>query len=241
MKHAGLNDTLRLRRALAAEELARSTDGCPETEELWASAAGELDADADEAIILHLARCTECSSIWRLAREMLLTDHVSESSVVPIGDRRPPRTWRRVLIAAAAAAILVGVGLSTGLLVRNKPSPPVFREQHGDQTLVAAPETRLLPRAACRLHWTGGPEGSRYDLTVSDGNFEILATVKGLTQPSYTLPQQEIPETAVELFWRVTARLPDGRTLSSETFTTRIDGRTDPRVRIKPPDIPSGS
>jgi len=223
MKHEESNDTLRFRRAFSAEELARASDGCPADDELWKSAAGELDADTDEAIILHLARCTECSSIWRLAREMLLTDHDSESSVVPIRDRRPQWTWRRVLLPAAAAAILIGVGLSSGVLVRNKPSPPVFREQSGDQTIVAAPETRLLPRTACRLHWSAGPEGTRYDLTVSDGDLEILATVRGLTQPVYTLPEEEIPETAVELLWRVTARLPDGRTLSSETFTTGID------------------
>ena len=121
--------------------------------------------------------------------------------------------------------MLVGLGLGAAWLLRsNRSSPPVFREQH-DDTVLPSPGTRLLPRAACRLEWSAGPEGTRYDLTVSDGNLEILAAVKGLTRPEFTLPQDAIPRSTAELFWRVTARLPDGRTLSSETFTSAIEDR----------------
>jgi len=74
-----------------------------------------------------------------------------------------------------------------------------------------------------------GPDGTSYDLIVTDGELEILSTVKGLKEPEYTVPKGTIPASADELFWRVTARLPDGGSVSSETFTTVIDdGEGDP-------------
>ena len=87
-----------------------------------------------------------------------------------------------------------------------------------------AAESDRLPRAACRLQWTRGPAGTSYDLLVSDDELTILATVKGLEEPHYTLPPEKIPTSATKLLWRVTARLPDGRTVASDTFTTVILG-----------------
>jgi hypothetical protein len=217
-------DVERMREALSEDEPRCAPGGCPSREELWQSAAGELDPPEDEPIILHLARCSECSLIWRLAREMLAPE-VSAGSVVALRDRKRSKMWRRFLVPAAAAAMLIGVGLGAAWVLRSsRSSPPVFREQH-DDTILPSPGTHLLPRAACRLEWSAGPAGTRYDLTVSDGDLEILAAVKGLTRPDYTLPQDAIPSSTAELFWRVTARLPDGRTLSSETFTTTIEDR----------------
>ncbi len=224
MNDAQRGDPTRLRQALLAEDPQPASGGCPDTDDLWASAAGELDPAADEGIILHLARCSECSSIWRLAREMLPADHPSKSSVTPIGDRNRLRRWQRVLLPAAAAAALIGVGLTTGVLLRNDPSsPPVYREQQGADGIAASPETSSLPRTACRLRWSAGPEGARYDLTVTDDRLEILDTVKRLTRPEYTLAPEAIPASTQELFWRVTAHLPDGRTMASPTFTTTIE------------------
>ena len=227
MNGADHNDATRLEQAFSTEEYDHAPGGCPSDEDLWASASGDLNPAANEAIILHLAQCSECSSIWRLGREILPEDHLSGASVVSIEDRRPSRSWRRVLLpaaAAAAAAILIGVGLSTGLFLKNDPaSTPVFRDQGNDYKILPSPEARSLPRFACNLRWTTGPEGTRYDLIVTDGDLEILSTVKGLEEPEYTLPQEKLPAPMDELFWRVTARLPDGGSVSSETFTTVID------------------
>lgn len=213
----------RMREALTEDEPRCAPGDCPSRDELWQSAAGELDPPQDEPIILHLARCSECSSVWRLARELLPADRPSKSSVTSIGDLSRPRQWQRVLLPAAAAA-LIGVGLTAGVLLRNDPpSPPVYREQRGADAIEASPESSALPRTACRLHWRAGPEGTRYDLTVSDGDLEILATVTRLTRPEYTLAADVIPMSTTELFWRVTAHLPDGRTMASPTFTTTIE------------------
>ncbi len=99
----------------------------------------------------------------------------------------------------------------------------VFRDQGNDYKILASPEAGSLPRSACNLRWSTGPDGTRYDLIVTDGDLEILSTVKGLEEPEYTLPQEKIPASANEFLWRVTARLSDGRSVSSETFTTTVE------------------
>lgn len=222
MKAFADEDVTRLREALAVEEPSCAPGGCPDKDQLWQSAAGELDPLENETIILHLARCSECSLIWRLARELLSSD-TSGGSVVPLPNRKRPKMWRSFLLPAAAAAMLIGVGLGAAWVFRTGSSaPPVFREQQTD-AILPSPGTHLLPRAACRLEWSAGPEGTRYDLIATDESLEIVSTVKGLTKPEYTVPQETIPASTPDLFWRVTAHLPDGRTVSSDTFTTRID------------------
>lgn len=224
MNGADHNDATLLEQAFSTDEMDRAPGDCPSDEELWASASGELSQAANETVILHLAQCSECSSIWRLGREILPEDHLSGASVVSIEDRRRSSLWRRVLLPAAAAAVLIGVGLSTGLFLKNDPtSTPVFRNQGNDYKILPSPEAKSLPRSACNLRWSSGPDGTRYDLIVTDGELEILSTVKGLNEPEYTVPQGQIPASTEELLWRVTAHLPDGGSVSSETFTTVID------------------
>jgi len=110
------------------------------------------------------------------------------------------------------------------LFLKNDPtSTPVFRNQDNDYKILPSPEAKSRPRSACNLRWNTGPDGTRYDLIVTDGELEILSTVKGLNQPEYTVPQGQIPASTEELLWRVTAHLPDGGSVSSETFTTVID------------------
>lgn len=224
MTHREQYDVLPLEQAFSTEVPGRDPGGCPSDDELWASAAGELSLPDDEAIILHLARCSECSSTWRLAREMIPADHLAESSVVSIEERRRSKLLFRVLLSAAAAAILIGVGLSSGLFVRNETSSsPVFRNQGDGAEITASPEALSLPRDACRLQWSSGPDGTLYDVVVSDGDLEILDTITGLTLPEHTLHEEKIPASTLELFWRVTAHYPDGRRQSSPTFTTTLE------------------
>lgn len=222
-------DSTRLERAFSTGEMRRAEGECPSRDELWASAAGELDPADNEEVVLHLARCSECSTIWRLAREMLPADHLSHTPVVSIESARRPTVWRRLLLPAAAAAILVGVGLGTGLFQRSDSTPePVFREQRGGFEILASAGTASLPRSECRLRWSAGPAGTRYDLTVTDSELEIVDTVRGLGQPEHLVPAEKIPGSTAELLWRVTAHLPDGNTASSGTFRSAIEGASPP-------------
>lgn len=213
-----------LKEALVNQDPSGAPEGCPNKEELWESAAGGLDPLENEPIILHLTECSECSMIWRLAREMVLPERTSSSPVIPLNHRRRWRTWRRAFVPAIAATVIVGVGLSFAWLARKGASPePVFRQQPDATSIFASPDTLQRPRTSCRLEWTAGPDGTRFDLIATDARLEILGTVKGLTQPEYVLPAEAIPPSTTEVLWRVTAHLPDGRTVASGTFTTRID------------------
>lgn len=216
-----------LREALSKDDPSCAPGRCPNKEELWESAAGELDPVENETIILHLAHCSECSLIWQLAREMLPPDRVPSPSVIPMSGRSHWRTWRKVLIPAIAATMLIGVGLSAAWFVRKGAStPPVFRQQQDDDRILTSPRTQALPRTACRLEWSAGPDGTRYDLVATDERLEVLSAVVGLAQAECVLPPNIIPISTRKVFWRVTAHLPDGRTLTSETFTTRIEDPT---------------
>ncbi len=149
----------RLREALAEEYPSCAPEGCPSKDELWESAAGDLDPLENEPIILHLTECSECSMIWRLAREMVLPDRVSSTPVIPLSRGRRWQTWRKVFVPAIAATVLIGVGLSAAWLVRKGASPaPVFRQQPGIDSILASPGTQQLPRAACRLEWSAAPD-----------------------------------------------------------------------------------
>jgi len=212
----------RLRKAFSGQEWTARDGECPNTEKLWASAMGELDPAGEEAVILHLARCAPCASSWRLAREMIAPIEDAPASHETVV-RRGRAWWRGPGALAAAAALLIGMGLGTLLFRRGEhASRPVYREQAQTTRIVALPATRAVSRAACRLQWKGGPEGSRYDLTVTGENLESICIVKALTAPEYTVPADHIPPATHEILWRVTAHLPAGEILRSGTFRSRL-------------------
>ena len=225
MKIRGAAEMDRLREAFSRGDMDAPSGECPDPGVLWASAAGELDPAANEAVLLHLARCGPCSSIWRLAREMARPEEAGGSQVAPLDEGRRPPIWRRPGVLAAAATLLVAVGLGTGVLMerRHATSPPVYRRQPSPSGIVASPGTGVLPRSRCLLRWSGAPAGSRFDLTVTGKELGVLAMVRGLTAAEYLLPQDRIPEGTHEILWRVTAHLPHGGILRSKTFTSRIE------------------
>ena len=198
-------------------------EGCPDTETLWASAAGELDSAADEALILHLARCPQCSSVWRLAREMGAAGGVDDGTVVSIEGVRRSKFSKRRVVLAFAAAVLIGVGLSTVMYDhRDVVGPPVYREQREDFSVSDSSEIPVMSRTDCRLRWKAGPDGSTYDLVVTDENLDVLVSIKNLSDPEYRIDPEDLPPSG-EIFWRVTVHSPDGEVRSSETLTTRIE------------------
>jgi len=218
------DELARLREAFFSGGWEGPGDDCPDTDTLWASAAGELKPSQDEAVLLHLARCAECASVWRLAREMMEPGQAEPAAVLPMAARQPTAWWQRPGLLAAAAAVVIGLGVGMTMLLHQGrgAAPPVYRQQGQAMTIKASPSTRELPRTACRLQWSPGPEGTRYDLTITSEDLNVLATVNGLTVPEYILPAEKIPAQVHEILWRVRAHFPDGVIVSSATFTSRI-------------------
>ncbi len=218
-------DTLdRLRQAFSSEAWEVVAEGCPDHEKLWDSAAEVLDPVDDEVVLLHLAQCAQCSAIWQLAREMLPQEEITTATVVDFSSFRWLKASPKRTVMALAATVLIGVGLGAGLFLnRGNSSPPVYREQRDEGGIAALGGTAEMPRTACLFRWTPGPEGTLYDLMVTDGELNVLFSAKGLSESEYLLPEEDLPPTARDVFWRITAHVPGGETQSSETFSTRIN------------------
>ncbi len=91
----------RLKEALADEEPSCAPEGCPSKDELWDSAGGELDPLENEAIILHLARCSEC---WHVDLAAGSGDARSRPGLVIFSDPRE----RREAMANVAKGVRAG-------------------------------------------------------------------------------------------------------------------------------------
>ena len=221
--HRGNGDLDQLRQAFTTETTTRGSEECPDTASLWNSAAGTLDPMADEAILLHVASCPSCTIAWKLARELLQEQgELGNAGPVSLDTRRP--VWRRPAFLAMAATLLLAVGLGSGLLLRERATRPVvYRTQA--QEIVLEPEASSLerPRDACELRWKGAPEGSRFDIIVTDPDVDVLYEARRLTESRCLVPAERLPSPGGSILWQVTAHLPRGGTVTSRTFETAID------------------
>jgi len=189
---------------------------CPEADRLWASAREELpppaSGGAPEAILLHLAECGSCASAWRLARAM------RSAPTASAGVRRP-----HLLLALAASLVLL-VGAAALLLPRLAPETGPF--MRGPGGMVPRPEAtiQVLRRDDPVLRWSAGPEGTLYEIRVTDRDLNLLGHGWRLQAPEYRLDPAAVAglQEGTVIHWQVTARLPDGREASSPTFTTPV-------------------
>lgn len=187
--------------------------GCPPASLLLASARGEAARGEDEAVLDHAASCGACSAAWRIGREM----HLSEGKLAEI---RAPRS-RAVWWAAAAAAVIL-VALVPAILRKAPGTAPVLRAPR--EIAITALSDPSLPRDAFLLRWGGVPEGSRFDLRITTADLDPILVASGLERAELEVPAQRLEsvEPGDGVMWRVTARLPDGRTAESVTFTTLV-------------------
>jgi hypothetical protein len=214
------DDARDLRDALAgAAEVAGDGSSCPDAERLVSSARGELPHGENEEVVLHLAECTCCASAWRVAREVV----GDQATAGRAGPARPALAgWGRW--AAAAAVLIAAAGAGFLYLGPGRDSAPVYREQHEDIVESRLAEAEPLPRDAFVLRWSAMPEGSLYDVVVTDERMRTLDETTGLTRNEYLVPPPALERQASgdRVFWQVTARLPDGRKIESTTFFARV-------------------
>lgn len=206
----------RLRAAFAA-----NADGPPSCSEPWSAerilsaVRGELTPHETRELVELTSSHPEIAEAWRLARKV---DAIieSESVIVPI-----QRTRRRLWTTGLAAAAVVVIGIAAGQLWRPPPQhSPTYRSNDESTITSALQENVPLPRGAFQLHWSGGPEGSTYDLVVSTTDLRILDRGEGLKSMSYLVPEdvlRGLPSGAT-LLWRVEATTPEQKHLSSPTF-----------------------
>jgi hypothetical protein len=211
-----------LREAFQSDaEILNDGERCPPTERIWRSAEGELDRPQNESLLRHLGECGACAASWRLARDL------SESS----GKKRAPVAAGRgsrfgdLPMLAMAAALVLAVALGSQLFGPRRTEAPAFRNQQAEWLTPVGEDGGSLPRGQFLLRWAEGPEGSTYDIRVTTEDLDLLATGRRLEQAEYQVPAdalEDLPGGAA-VYWQVTAHLPGGRSIDSDSFLTRIE------------------
>jgi hypothetical protein len=238
----------------AAGEHARPREDCPAPDRIWAAVQLELPADERAAIIDHTVACPSCAEAWRLAMELgssesrlASEDAGSDSRRLAPGPaleaqapgpapiRKPARAGAREELAArlqspvawallSAATLVVAAGLVFVLRPSTSPVAPIERDSGAGLLRSQLQEGAFLPREAFLLRWTPGPDGTRYDVTVTTAALDPIAEARSLERPEYRIPPERLAGLApgARLLWRVVARTTDGTTLSSATFEVAV-------------------
>ncbi len=218
----------RLRRGFAADRHAPRPEECPPPEQIGRAARGELAPREVRDVVEHLAACGECAEAWRLARafeEEAAGEEGGTEPATPPASRWPARAFAPWAAAAAAVLALVATGLWWSERPAGPTQAPVYRQGAEVTIHSQVPEDKPLPRDHAELAWSGAPEGSTYDLSLSTEDLRTLDQAEDLEEPRYTVPAKAFDGLAsgAKVLWRVEAHLPDGRTVASPTFVTAIE------------------
>jgi hypothetical protein len=185
-------------------------------DEVWRAVAGELPADERRALVDRMARDPALAESWRVARELYRE--------APLGVRSTPVRRSIPSWMAAAAVLLVAVGIGVVLRLSTTPVEDTFRNSEPYVVNALVPSDATLARDAFRLRWTPGPAGSRYQLTVATEDLKVLTTVRDLTTAEFVVSSDVLSmmTPGSQVFWQVVVTLPEGNTVSSPTFAVKV-------------------
>jgi hypothetical protein len=132
-------------------------------------------------------------------------------------------SWGRWV--AAAAVLIVAVGLGVQFLGPEVEVEPAYRVQESAWLLLEGEDGEVLPRESFVLRWSDGPQGSTYDIRVMTEDLNIVAEARMLELSQFQVPPEALealPDGAL-IYWQVTAHLPDGRGIDSDSFLAVIE------------------
>jgi len=168
------------------------------TEALAGYIDGALSSEERRKAELHLSSCAECrEDVWEIRRLQL---------------RRRPR-WPMVLLpAAAAAAVLLVIGLprqtTTPSEVR---SGPDLEQRIG--IVSPTPSAEIAPGLVTFI-WRSAGGGASYVITLQESDGRVAWT-SSIADTLAVLPDSVPLSAGRTWFWFVDAMLPDGRSLST--------------------------
>ena len=217
---------------LQSNELTERTPFCPEDRAIAEYFDGVIPEQERLELERHLADCRYCQAqIGMLNRQQdeTLAAQVPEHALAAakaLGKTvSGPRQWKAPAWAAAAL-VLLGVFF---LSEQWQPDPPEFRqlrniERPEFRMEVKWPEPGQAIRTGAPIRWTRFPEGSHYTVYVLSDAGDVLWT-EHLQDNEWALRREMGLNADNDLYFRVEAELPDGRTVSSKHLAFRVTGR----------------
>ena len=205
-----------IRRALAdAADAGLRAEGCPDTPRIWEAQSGTLTAFETRAVVEHTTRCPACAEVWRVAHGLGIT------ADEPVRRDRP---WLRPLLAAAAA-IVVGMGLWVTFPPGVEQGTPVLREGRVEPIRAQVDPDRPLSRDAFRLSWSPVGDGTVYVIRVTTESFDPVYTSDASPRTDCVVPPSALDHLApgTRLMWQVEGVRIDGRRTTSNTFFSMLE------------------
>ncbi len=187
-------------------------------ERIWLAVSGALSAEERREVIELTATHPSHALAWRVAHEMWRAAEAGEHAPSATATHRRAMTWAPRWLAAAAVVVL-GTTLGVWSLL-NRPTSDQLRTSTGYRVESLMPTGTALPRDDLRLRWTPGPAGSRYRVSVTTQELEVLATAEELETNEWVVPAGALVRlgAGATVLWQVDATLPDGERITSETF-----------------------
>ena len=186
-----------------------------EVDRVWQAVSGTLPAAERRDLVERMAADPALAATWRVAQEL------QRASAPGASAARTSRSW--VLAGLAAAAVLL-IGVTISVYQRRAPDENTFRSGGTYAVASLVQPDATLPRDRFRLRWTPGPQGSRYQVTVTTEDLRVLTTVQALTMAELTVEGGLLADVAPggRVLWQVVATLPGGESVSSQTFVVRV-------------------
>jgi hypothetical protein len=187
-------DLTRIYEEIVASRRPETRAGCVSPESLLDAVEHRLREAEQIAVINHALACPACRADLELLRSVAAARR-------PFRPRLPVSTG----VLAAAAAVIIGVGLVLG---RGRPSVPddVLR---GDRSLPAPVSPRGIVSAGdLAFVWRSVPGASSYELTVTtEGGTRIY---QATTRDTTIAPPSGTALAAGDYYWIVRVTMPDG-------------------------------
>lgn len=194
---------------IATDATATHQPDCPSSEELLAAARGEGSRDVRLRVLDQALRCAACR------RELALLHAVSGVSEKERSALRL-HAWRRWVPLAAAAVLVLSVGLLT---FERSPADNVVRGM-GDDLALVAPEAGASHGAGpITLVWQRVPDALRYTVEVDAADGRVLYGTS-TTDTVHLVPDGTLR--VRETRWWVRAHMNDGSERRSNARTLYI-------------------
>jgi hypothetical protein len=185
---------------------------------IWRAVSGELPADERRELVDRTATEPALAEAWRVARELRL----AAGDPAPDAVRSPSR-WRSSWLAAAAV-LLIGAAITVVFRLSPASREETFRDADHYVVEPLVQDEATLPRNAFRLRWRPGPPDSRYRVRVTTEDMQVVTTASDLMVPELVVDPALLSSVAPgsRVLWQVDVTLPGGGSISSQTFSVRV-------------------